>query len=110
MKTLLKQTDKEQIWIEGFDNYVIEDIVSFNNKLDKLDNKVIYSGKTSEIFEELAKECVQTPLMGDFIDYSNHIRGAMCYIAVSTAKESIQSACSQPYCIIYKTNLCSGKN
>lgn len=96
MKTQLK----DGIWIEGFDNYVIEDVASFNNRLDKLDNKVIYSGKTSEISEELAKKCVDTYHHGLEDETWTNYSGFDYYCF--TPKESIKSACSQDFCIIYK--------
>lgn len=87
---------KDNIWICGFDSEKeVSDIiltVSFDT--------FIYSGKTSDIPEEVAKDCVyRRGLNGKYIyaDYS----GKICTF---TAKQSIQSACDKPYCIICKIN------
>ena len=82
---------KNNIWIEGFGSFIT---LSFALAAGV---KPIYAGKTSEIPEELAKECVLPPVNG-YRNYKN------LWINVNTAKESIQSACPEEYCIIYKTN------
>lgn len=82
---------KDNIWIQGFDSFIT---LSFALAAGV---KPIYAGKTSEIPEELAKECVLPPVNG-YRNYKN------LWINVNTAKESIQSACPEEYCIIYKTN------
>jgi hypothetical protein len=97
--------------IEGFDSVAGE----YNEKLGKYsyldkDKIVVYYGKTSEITEEVAKKCVQysKPHYNSYLNYTQ-IRGKnnTSYskdekMWFKTAKESIQSACNQPYCIIYK--------
>lgn len=96
----MKTNLKDNIWIEGYNNRVYP--ITALNREDVYD--VLYAGKTSEIPEDVVKECLAFPLMGDFVDYSSHNSECPSYIAVSTIKESIQSACDKPYCIIYKTN------
>lgn len=91
---------KSNIWIEGFDtsDECFLPVAKFYP--DKLDN-VLYEGKTSEIPEELAKECVYGKVYTfsgvkdypDFVDSSNRF---------NQAKKSIQSACKEEYCVIYK--------
>lgn len=89
---------KNNIWIEGFDSeeqvYDITLIADFDT--------CIWAGKTSEIPEEIAKKYVQrmsifTP---QFRAYNKTYSDFYC-----TPKESIQSACDKPYCIIYKKSL-----
>ena len=94
MKTQLK----DGIWIEGLDSdtYLAEEKLRFGC------NIILYSGKTSEIPEELAEECVRNYNIDGL--YENYKMSSQYgeYMHKS-AKESIQSACSQEYCIIYKT-------
>lgn len=95
---------KNNIWIEGFSSILGE----YNEKLGQYsyydkDKIVMYYGKTSEISEEIAKECVkQYTIDGheeEFIGYDDYL---VSYNYFRTAKESIQSACSFEYCIIYR--------
>ena len=61
---------------------------------------LIYSGKASEISEEIAEEFVEWSEFDKGIkQYYNYIDD---YYPHRTAKESIQSACDKEYCIIYK--------
>lgn len=84
---------KNNIWIEGFDIEV--HLMTALNRKEIYD--VMYSGKTEEISEELAIECVKEGFLScDYMNYINNI------VEFETAKESIQSACTQEYCIIYK--------
>jgi hypothetical protein len=63
-------------------------------------------GKTANIPEEIAKECVKFGYLGA----NKEDGGTLLYddyeiddiIGFKTAKESIQSACRQEYCIIFK--------
>lgn len=91
----MKTNLKENIWIEGFDTN--QQIYNFKDNICFAGEPVPYlwMGKTSEIPEDVAKKCVLPPVNG----YRNY---ANMWINVNTAKESIQSACSQEYCIIYK--------
>lgn len=95
---------KDDIWIEGFDsidlaNYFLKGV----NYTQSKDKYVVYVGKTSEIPEEVAKECVfeiistSYPYRQYCLEFKN--RTALFV----NAKQSIQSACDKPYCIIYKT-------
>jgi len=91
---------KQGIFIEGFDESIYLDCASdigINLYV------VIYKGKTSEISEELAKICVK--YSGNSIkDYTlSKEPHPQVYDNKFNAKESIQSACNQKYCIIYKT-------
>ena len=92
---------KENIWIEGFDTEVLclHNYLSIQNKHYPID-MCIYSGKTSEIPEELAKECAEIIELTDTkylcVDYNGN---SPCFLS---AKQSIQSACQEEYCIIYK--------
>ena len=111
---------KDNIWIEGFDT-----IEAKNDELrylchvsENMLSELIYAGKTSDISEEIAKECVKEISLSTGIFYVNYIkmnalkiieekRGASHNILVTqpmlkSAKESIQSACNQEYCIIFK--------
>lgn len=84
---------KPYIWIEGFGSIEVisERLTSILDTVDIL----IYSGKVSEITEELAKECVCGYATGYF-EYSSTL-----WNINETAKESIKSACKEEYCIIY---------
>lgn len=98
MKTLLKQTDKERIWIEGYNSMRNTEFIK-----DIYGDKYIYSGKTSEISEDLAEEVVESGVIGGvsgiwYKDYGD-------IFEFKTAKESIQSACNKEYCIIYKEDI-----
>ena len=89
---------KDNIWIEGFDTnyevYSFKDTICFFGEA----TPHIYIGKTSEIPEELAKECVAKTRLRNFKNYKTF---RFCG-SPFTAKESIQSACSDEFCIIYK--------
>lgn len=90
---------KGNIWIEGFDKLIYLNCCSdMGISLDD----VIFKGNTSEIPEEVAKECVEYVNGVNGIGYRDYL----IYTMVNhkeTAKQSIQSACDKPYCIIYKT-------
>lgn len=106
----MKTNLKDNIWIEGFNNQGDLGHQCFSFAAYHLNENILYSGKTSDIPEELAKECVKwehivlsataikTGSGQTYKDYSGEKRWY-----IYSAKESIQSACSQPYCIIYKT-------
>lgn len=94
---------KEKIFIEGFDNPK-DYFLNPSNEIIKA-SKIIYSGKTSEISEELAKECVTNyGILNDNPFHNYKVESQYFEYLFKTAKESIQSACSQEYCIIYKEN------
>lgn len=71
----------------------------------EFDGSLSYSGKTSEIPEELAKKYVRLLTPGHIIslwqNYKYSIPQQVCFTKCS-AKESIQSACPEEYCIIYE--------
>ena len=93
---------KEGIFIEGSSN--VEYFYGLEAWVNHYGSGVIYQGKTSEIPEELASQCCK---------YQNSYEGEPFYkkygdviwtiYPYKTAKESIQSACQNEYCIIYKT-------
>lgn len=98
---------KDNIWIEGFDK-LSEMQIRLLTLPDSQFKAVIYDNKTSEIPEELAKECVNylqgnhSVLCGYYESgYEDFSQNEFRY---KTAKESIQSACPEEFCIIYKTN------
>lgn len=82
--------------IKGFDNDLSLNEWYKSLGLERTNITVLYQGKTSEIPEEIAEVCVIHRNFYEFKDYSNVL------MAYKTAKESIQSACNQTYCIIYK--------
>jgi hypothetical protein len=94
---------KDNIWIEGFDT-----IEEMSNKLshliiiDNIMSELIYSGKTSEIPEELAKECVVS--LNNTCIYVNYKLSTRLVGYFNDVIKSIQSACDQEYCIIFKKN------
>ena len=98
---------KDDIWSEGFD--IIE---AKNDKLrylchvsENMLSELIYAGKTSDISEEIAKECVEVTATGLFKNYiwsDEKVQDYGMQPISTTAKESIQSACNQEYCIIFK--------
>lgn len=91
----MKVNLKDNIWIEGFDNFR-ECVFAQDAYFDRL----VYSGKTSEIPEETAKECVDCFKQKWYLDYGADID---YLFELETSKQSILSACDKPYCIIYKT-------
>ena len=84
---------KDNIWIEGFCN-----IEKYDEMIVSL-SAILYHGKTSDVPEEIAKECVDWhEFDSDHKLYYNYDGTNWKY----TAKESIKSACNQEYCIIFK--------
>ena len=101
MKTQLK----DSIWIEGFDK--LSEVYAFKDNMCIVGEVVpyIYIGKTAEISEVLAKECVEIlakTSLGNFYRNYQYNKPQPVSFTKCAAKESIQSACSQEYCIIYK--------
>ena len=91
---------KEGIFIEGSTNlkyfYGLETWLSNHRGI------ILYKDRTSEIPEEIAKSCVKKssePITKE--GYKNYFKSEPYWYW--TAKESIQSACPEEYCIIYKT-------
>lgn len=101
---------KDNIWIEGFDK-LSEMQIRLLTLPDSQFKAVIYDNKTSEIPEDLVKEiCELQDVFNtkEYIDqnvdrYKNYKVTEYTWYDC-TAKESIQSACPEKYCIIYKTN------
>ena len=96
---------KDDIWIEGFDTIEAknDELRYLCNVSENMLSELIYAGKTSDISEEIAKECVKCidslgEGYGGYFDYNS--KDWMYHL--NTAKESIQSACNQEYCIIFK--------
>lgn len=101
---------KKGIFIEGFDDFPDwEILVDLRNDLvGVFEYGLLYQGKTSDITEVFAKDCVELEYFGEYWEgmweysgYCNFDINAP-YDYVHTAKESILSACSSEYCIIYR--------
>lgn len=104
---------KDNIWIEGFDdmksqlfkfNYLMNDIDISHSLGNCSSYSSIQCFKTSEISEELAKTiCYKKQFYLNYALFNdlkeNDWREPYMF---TSAKESIQSACSKEYCIIYK--------
>lgn len=112
----MKTNLKDNIWIEGFDDK-IKFVAGhcFYNDNDQLFD-VIYFGGTSEIPKEIAREvCELQQVFNDpkyieqDIDRYRNYRLTNYIWFDCTAKQSIMSACSQEYCIIYKTKSMKAK-
>ena len=104
---------KDDIWIKGFDT-----IEAKNDELrylchvsENMLSELIYAGKTSDISEEIAKECVEVTATGLFKNYiwsDEKVQDYGMQPISTTAKESIQSAASKEdgsfydFIIIYK--------
>lgn len=99
---------KDDIFIDGFDSELSAVSTGASMWFGKNMELLLYAGRTSEIPEELAEEyacrIIENTIGADLplefkgnwynhIDYCNHCK---------TAKQSIQSACPEEYCIIYK--------
>ena len=96
---------KDNVWIEGFDMHEVGHfmVTKDRNFIGDIAKKIIYSGKTSDIPEEMAKECVSFHFSNECkIYYNNYSKIENIISWQNTAKESIQSACNQEYCIIFK--------
>lgn len=96
---------KPGIFIEGFDDIALwNQKICYLGQVSEKDIELLYSGKTSEIPEELASQCCkyQNSYEGEpfYKEYGDITWATYPYI---TAKESIQSACQNEFCIIYKT-------
>lgn len=96
---------KDNIWIQGFDSFIT---LSFALAAGV---KPIYAGKTSEIPEEILRDVCELQNYFNTLEYINQDIDRYKNYKVTeytwydcTAKESIQSACPEEYCIIYKTN------
>lgn len=104
---------KDNIWIEGFDSELFMQSNLYSLKC--LVYEEIYSCKTSEIPEEIAKECViefglckgyeldDGTILNEDVSFGfKNYKEGFGELDFKTAKESIQSACDKEYCIIYK--------
>lgn len=94
---------KDNIWIEGFNRHEAGHfmITKDRNFIGDIAKEIIYSGNTSDIPEEIAKECVLN-WRTDGLYHNYQSVSQYEEILFRTAKESIQSACNQEYCIIFK--------
>ena len=101
---------KDNIWIEGFTREELFDLSKedWRNIVDDVSvDKMLYSGKTSEIPEEIAKMVLDWMFWDEKIEqrmYKNYNKPFIVTYPFVNYKESIQSACNKEYCIIYKTN------
>lgn len=102
---------KDNIWIKGFNTENEEADFLLRNNLYMGHPDRLYSGETSEISEELAKECVKTGLIEHVTNYNFDIITYKSYnstYSFLTPQESIQSALQKedgniyPYCVIFK--------
>lgn len=106
---------KGDFWIRGFDTN--EEVYNFKDSICFLGEPVpyIYIGKTSEIPEDLAEKCViqfglckgtqlddGSILQEDIYFGFKNYKPGFGVVDFETPKESIQSACSDEFCIIYK--------
>lgn len=87
---------KNDVYITGFDDE--QAAFSEFERLTQLANEIIYAGKTLDITEEIAENIAYKGELCEY--YWNEILDD--YDKTITAKESIQSACSKEYCIIFK--------
>ena len=63
---------------------------------------ILYDGKTSEIPEEIAGKVCNFGNRFDGIKFQDYSEDAWVKYAFEEPLDSILSACTQPYCIIYK--------
>lgn len=106
MKTELK----DGIWIEGFNSEHEFRRLLYGRRGISFSIDLIYQGKTSEIPEDVAKKCVKTaPLIFDGYDLVDNCGNNVVFKNYETGGfgkrsgiRSIQSACKEPYCIVYK--------
>lgn len=90
----MKTNLKDNIWIEGFDDAgKVRKTFAYQNLVP-----IIFVGKTSEIPEEIARECVGRGYIMLVNYYKSHDGKTVC-----SPNEFILSACDKPYCVIYKT-------
>ena len=94
---------KDNIWIKGFYKEIDIAYYELAEAIGGGMKDFIYKGKTSDIPEEIAKECVKHigSLGEGYGGYFDHNSKDWMY-HLNTSKESIQSACNQEYCIIFK--------
>lgn len=97
---------KDNIWIEGFErkSLIYDRILQLGGE-----QNILYKGKTSEIPEDISDNCVKSINGYGFRNYimSDYNGGSSpfeVYIPYSckTAKDSIQSACKEEFCVIIK--------
>lgn len=101
---------KNNIYIKGFEKNNPFDKKNndgdFFNHFHKLkDENIIYIGKTFDISEDVAQQCVNSmffdsDIIGGGYDAYENYSEFDCW--TDTAKESILSACKQKFCIIYR--------
>ena len=94
---------KKDIFIEGFDAF--ERWNNYNLILNKC--LIRYSGETSNIPEEIAKSTLDWMFWDEKIEQRryknyNYKPGGVVKYPYTDYKDSINSACDKPFCIIYK--------
>ena len=92
---------KDDIFIDGFDSELSAVSTGASMWFGVNMELLLYAGKISEIPEELAKECVKNWRCDGLYNNYKIVPQYEEYL-FKTAKESIQSACQEEYCIIYK--------
>lgn len=95
---------KDNIYIEGFNTSIAIDFINQGGNTAFIKSNIIYAGKTSDIPEDIAKECViqygieKGELIDEFVVEEDILYGFKNYkegfgaLDFQTAKESIQSA------------------
>ena len=111
---------KDNVWIEGFDKEIDIAYYELAEAIGSGLKDFIYKGKTSDITEEIAKEVLLSHPYSSaqcecYFEYDNpelDLDNTSCQCRDNPNKsrsdylwdwkESIQSACNQEYCIIFK--------
>lgn len=99
---------KPGIFIEGFDEKDLQVLCGI--EAEDSGYNLLYEGKTSEIPEEITRSVCELQDVFNTPEYINQNIDRYKNYEVTkytwydcTAKESIQSACQNEFCIIYKT-------
>ena len=93
---------KDNIFIDGFDSELSAVSTGGSMWFGKNMELLLYAGKTSEIPEDVAEECAEWDYVYmDIVRWTNY-KTLSHDDNLNTAKQSIQSACQEEYCIIYK--------
>lgn len=90
---------RDNIWIEGFNNH--NNLIAYYDSLVHERKERIYCGKSSEIREEIAKECVKKWCSGNGFYNNYKTESQYTEYLCKTAKQSILSACDKEFCIIF---------
>ena len=92
---------KEGIFIVGCNSlFDLRQSLFPKNGVIPFDAEIIYDGKTSEITRDDVEDHIVADKGAYLLLYRNYKDGFPLF---KTVQESIQSACPEEYCIIYKT-------